>query len=467
MNASTAKARALLAGVAALVLGGCTAYRAQPLSHEAVEATLAPPDGQQLRQRCSAFHHPRLPALAIDPDGDQDPDQLALIAVLVNPGLRALRDGRAAAQAALVQAGILPNPQVSLGADLAVRSPDGAATRGDNLGLGWEISALVTRGARLAAAGAHADAVDLDLAWQEWQVAAGARQAAVRLAGAEQRLALAEEADAAAAAQDAAQRHAVEAGLTTRLEAAAAASAGSDAHGAVLDLRQECASQRLQLARILGLPAERRIAVRMSVWPTALAISPGLSAGLEDQRLDLIALRRGYDSQEQTVRAAVLGQFPRIGVGLTRVRDTSAVTALNLGVTIDLPIFDRNQGAIAAETATRQRLFDEYTQRLFEARSDLAEACAEATATAQRIAHLDRAVAIAASAAEAATAALAAGQLDAVAASGLQAQVRQRRGEAIAARQHLAELRIAIELAAGRLVPDLVAPAPPTRTEQP
>ncbi len=465
--ASTATSHALLVGVAALVLGGCTAYRAQPLSHEAVAAALAPPDAPELRQRCSDLHHPRLPALAIDPDADQDPDQLALIAVLVNPGLRALRAERATAQAALVQAGILPNPQLSLGTDLAVRSPDGAATRGNSVGLGWEISTLVTRGARVAAASAHAEAVDLDLAWQEWQVAAGARQAAVRLAGATQRLALAEDADTAAAAQLAAVRRAGEAGLSTGLEATTAASASSDAHGAVLDLRQECAGQRLQLARILGLPAEHRLAVRMPAWPTVLAIPTGLVAALEEQRLDLIALRRGYASQEEAVRAAVLGQFPRISVGLTRARDTSAVTALNLGVTIDLPIFDRNQGAIASETATRQRLFDEYVQRLFEAQNDLAAACGEATATATRIAHLDQAVGDAGAAAAAAAAALADGQLDVVTAHGLAVQAWQRRGEAIAARQHLAELRIAIELTAGRLLPDLVAPAFPTRTEQP
>ena len=466
--ASTAGPRALLAGVvAALVLGGCTAYRAQPLTHEAVAAALAPPDAAELRKRCSDFHNPRLPALPIDPASDQDPDQLALIAVLVNPGLRALRDERAAAEAALVQAGILPNPSLSLGTDLAVRSPDGAATRGNSVGLGWEISALVARGARVAAASAHAEAVDLDLAWQEWQVAAGARQAAVRLAGAEQRLALAETADAAFAAHSEVLRRAVASGFSIRLEAATAAAASSDAHGAVLDLRQECTLQRLLLARILGLPAEQRITVRAPAWPTALAIPAGLAAGLEEQRLDLIALRRGYASQEEAVRAAVLGQFPRIGVGLTRARDTSDVTALNLGVTIDLPIFDRNQGAIASETATRQKLFDEYAQRLFEARNDLAAACAEAQATAARIAHVDQAVAAAVAAADAATAALTGGQLDVVAAHGVQVQAWQRRGEAIAARQHLAELRIAIELSAGRLLPDVVAPASPIRTEQP
>jgi len=42
-------------------------------------------------------------------------------------------------------------------------------------------------------------------------------------------------------------------------------------------------------------------------------------------------------------------------------------------VALDLPVFDRNQGAIAAERATRQKLFDEYTSRVFEARAEVAK----------------------------------------------------------------------------------------------
>ena len=60
-----------------------------------------------------------------------------------------------------------------------------------------------------------------------------------------------------------------------------------------------------------------------------------------------------------------------------RASDNSNIRSVGLGVSIDLPIFDRNQGAIATETATRQKLFDEYTARVFEARSDIVTAAAE------------------------------------------------------------------------------------------
>jgi len=40
-------------------------------------------------------------------------------------------------------------------------------------------------------------------------------------------------------------------------------------------------------------------------------------------------------------------------------------------VTVDLPLFDRNQGQIALERATRRQLFDEYADRVFQAHADI------------------------------------------------------------------------------------------------
>jgi outer membrane protein TolC len=93
--------------------------------------------------------------------------------------------------------------------------------------------------------------------------------------------------------------------------------------------------------------------------------------GLEQRRLDLLALRRGYDSQEAAVRAAVLEQFPRITIGPTINRDTDNIRTTGFGLNIELPIFNRRQGKIAVERATRKKLYNEYINRVFEARSDI------------------------------------------------------------------------------------------------
>ena len=72
---------------------------------------------------------------------------------------------------------------------------------------------------------------------------------------------------------------------------------------------------------------------------------------MEERRLDLLALKMGYQSQEERLRAAVLAQVPKINIGFAHASDTTHVITTGFAVTIDLPIFDRNQGHIAIETA--------------------------------------------------------------------------------------------------------------------
>ena len=60
---------------------------------------------------------------------------------------------------------------------LLLGTPLDAATA-FNIGLEWEITALITRDQKRRAASAQAASVELDVAWKEWQVAQEARTAA-------------------------------------------------------------------------------------------------------------------------------------------------------------------------------------------------------------------------------------------------------------------------------------------------
>jgi len=98
-----------------------------------------------------------------------------------------------------------------------------------------------------------------------------------------------------------------------------------------------------------------------------------LIQNIGNRRLDLIALKRGYESQEERLHIAVMQQFPQISIGFNSARDNSNLYTLGFGVSMTVPIFDRNQGQIALDRATRQQLFDQYSSRLFQARADIAE----------------------------------------------------------------------------------------------
>ena len=161
--------------VAMVALAGCATYRPQPLDRGAVEAALQPPKIDAVRIAAAKFEHPLLRPLAIDGRDGFTPDEIAAMTVVVSPKLRALRDRRGIARAQLVQAGILPNPQLGFTLDqLHGGNPatlDPALVNGRSFGLSWEVTSLLARHDNIAAARAASGAVDLSIAWQEWQAA--------------------------------------------------------------------------------------------------------------------------------------------------------------------------------------------------------------------------------------------------------------------------------------------------------
>ena len=122
---------------------------------------------------------PRVSALtgAAVPQGRLTVSQIALLAVENNPDLVATRAQRNVAQAQLLQAGLLPNPQVT-GALLPLVAGVGTTTAW-TAGLSQDVRALITLSSTRRAAQASADHVDAQILWQEWQTIGQARLLAV------------------------------------------------------------------------------------------------------------------------------------------------------------------------------------------------------------------------------------------------------------------------------------------------
>jgi outer membrane protein TolC len=328
-----------------LIPAGCDRYDPQPLSAERIDRSLAPPDAAALRVKVSEIHHPTLRMVALDPAAGLTPDEAAVLAVLVGPSLQAQRDQRATSAAQLLQAGILPNPQLAYNMEFPVGGADRGAFNAYGVGVNWDINALITRDARVRAAQEGLASVDLDIAWQEWQTAQAARLAVYDLFALQQQLALVQDVDTRLRENLKLMQSAVEQHQKTVLDLAAAEAASRDAHAAVLTGQHGVEHQRLMLNRAMGFPPDTRIEISSAIdLPDRLdpRSLPDLTAGLETRRLDLLALHRGYNSQEETVRAAILGQFPKINLGLDNQRDNTDVKSIGFDIGIELPIFDRN-----------------------------------------------------------------------------------------------------------------------------
>jgi outer membrane protein TolC len=117
---------------------------------------------------------------------------------------------------------------------------------------------------------------------------------------------------------------------------------------------------------LLGLAPD--VAIPLEQIPEIPSWNAGLVAQmlptLPERRPDLVALQLGYRAQNAKLRTAVLSRFPNLIFGVTGNSDNANVRNAGPQLTLELPIFNQNQGNIAIETATRQQLHDEYTARL-------------------------------------------------------------------------------------------------------
>jgi outer membrane protein TolC len=350
--------RGAVTALLGLALAGCASLEPAPLPQSADLAS-------SLSAALPAGGAPRI--RAVDPAQPLDQDTLVALAVLNNPDLKAERLKAGVAGAQVFEAGLLPDPQLSLGLS---RSTERG---GYDVGIAQEVQAILTRGARKAAAEAQARQVNLEILWQEWQVAEKARELYVRVAAASQLrdliaadrrvLARRVERDRLAMLQNAA--------TVATVNADGAALADADAQLRELELQTNDADHALHA--LVGL--EPRVPLRLGAvdvapLPTAAEFEAAVAA-LPKRRPDLLALQAGYLAQQESVRAAVLGRFPAVSIGIDRARSAEeGVATIGASVSVSLPIFNRNRGRVAVGRATRDQARGEYQARLDQAVSN-------------------------------------------------------------------------------------------------
>ena len=420
------------------------------------ERPFSDPVADTLRIPASCIRGPDIPSQIVDFRHGIGPDEAASIALYSNPALRAIRDRRGLAAGQLIQAGILPNPVVSYARDFVTGGNTAGTTSGYNFTAAWEFSALVPFLPKQTAARKNFRSVDLDIAWQEWQIAMNARTAVYRVLGLNAEVSQALEATEGLQQSTDAMRKAVEAHEKTVLDLAAVESASQDSRATMLSLQQEFEKQRLGLNKILGVEPDVKVALHSGLSLPSRLSPPAqhdLSDNLESRRLDLLGLQQGLESQDATVRAAILAQFPKMSAGFVKASDTTNVHTTGFIVAVDVPIFDRNQGVIANERATRQRLRDEYNQRVFEARSDIATAIADIRSLDRQIAAAEEALPLLEKLVSSAQTAVGQGNADVLGYYTARSNLLQKRIQLIKLQEQLLEAHTALEIASGRYLP--------------
>ncbi|WP_171034199.1 TolC family protein [Lichenicoccus roseus] len=421
-------------------LGGCAHYAALPLPQQ---AALSPDLG-------GLVHDRPLPAALTVSD-------VVRLAVLNNPDLRAARNRTGVAAAQLLQAGILPNPQASLSATPTLAGP--GTTTAWNAGFTVDLRSLLMRPSAVRAARASKHQVEADLLWQEWQVAGQARLLMVQLIEEQRGLRLLDGLRQLLGGRLDERRRALAAGDATYATIAPDLAALTDAQTRTRDAMRLLLQQRHRLAALLGLRPDALLVLADCINLPPLdagAIRTALPA-LPHRRPDLVALRWGYRAADEQIRSALITQFPNVSFGPTGGSDNTNVRAFGPQLSLELPVFDRGQGRIAAARATRQQLHDEYAARLAAADGDVRARLDETAQLQEQVATARAQLPAVLAAARAADAADVSGLIDPQARIDLQVARFTRQAELIVLQQSLLEQQVAIETLAGTGLPPLTA----------
>ena len=361
-----------------LQLAGCAVYQPAPLPSPDLEP-------RSLAELAIAPHaHPMLASAPVDLAAPLSEWDLARITLAISPDLAALRSQADVAEAQLFASGLLPDPQLSVG----LGNPSGAGLVTVLSGaLAIELSSLLTRAPRQDAARANVEAAHHDLGWREWLTINQVRTLVRRIDALQHQRSFATDASELARRRLAIDRDNLALGDARIDDVSLSQIAFVDAQDRALALSRALRSTQLQLTALVGLSPR----IELTLAPAepaedgrACDVVPTLSARALASRLDLMALRDGYQAQEAQLHAATRTALPLPQLSLSRDRDSGAIWTSGATATLALPLWNRGRGDIAVAQATRTQLAAEYRARVHQMNADIAALCVDLDALTQQ-----------------------------------------------------------------------------------
>jgi outer membrane protein, heavy metal efflux system len=295
-----------------------------------------------------------------------EPAELSLRDALVlalkgNPELAAFSQEVRATEAAVLQAGVLPNPVLEMGADnLGNTRKAEAGDRGTTIQIGQLIELGGKRAARMRAAEAGRDLANWDYEAKRIEILSLVAQRFVDLLAAQQRQTLAEEALALARQVTAAVTRRVQAGKVSPVEETKAQLAQASTEIELEQAKREGISARKTLGALWADPSPRFAKAVGDLEKTA---SLPAYEQLAERFRDNPELAR-WSSEIERRRAGVDAErakaIPDVTVtaGVTRFSQFDD-RAYIVGISVPLPLFNRNRGGILEASRRLDKASDE------------------------------------------------------------------------------------------------------------
>ncbi len=388
-----------------------------------------------------------------------DLDALTLAALYQQPSLDVTRAQWSVARGGIESASARPNPTLLLTPEYSFNPGSAVSPWLGTVQLDWPIETAGKRGHRIARAQALETAARRELTVEAWRVRRALRDALVDLAAARERsAALTQQIDA-------------ERGLAGLLEERLRAGAASQVDLAPSKLALLRSETQIGDAEREQLTAFARVAAAIGVPVTALAsieIDFQLGAGSDPlagidaaqarrrallERADILAALDAYAANEAALRLELARQYPDLHLG-TGYQYDQGQNKWALGLWLELPLLNRNQGPIAEAAAARGEAAARFSALQAQVIAELEQALAERSGALDQLARLDALAALQESQLARARNALALGAIDRSLERSAEVELRSAELARIAARKTLEQSFAALEAALqGPLVP--------------
>jgi outer membrane protein TolC len=350
--AALAAAVAIVTGVA---FSGCVKYQPHPISAETAAADFSRRslDAPGLRTFVESSLQTQLESW---PLSSWDLTELTLAAFYYHPSLDLARAEWASAQARGITAGQRENPTLGL-------TPGYNTTRSrpspwlPQAFLDIPIETAGKRGHRIARAEQLAEAARLNIASVAWQVRSRVRGSLSALDAARRTETLLKEQQALQLDNLQLVEHQHEAGAVSAFELTQARIA-ADATGFALDEAQRLSAEALvQLSDAIGVTASALAGAQFSFddldrLPDEASLAEARRQALSN-RSDILGALAEYAASEAALQLEIARQYPDIHL-LPGYQYDQGEDKWTLGLTVTLPIMNRNKGGIAEATAARE-----------------------------------------------------------------------------------------------------------------
>jgi outer membrane protein, heavy metal efflux system len=357
---------AALVGGVALAGTGCRRFEPAPLSPvdsaSALEGrSLADPGLRALFERVLPGGPPRWP---ID---RWDLGRLTLAALYYHPSLEVARAQWRVAEAGIATAGARPNPTLSITPQYVANAAMGTPLWDITSALDWPIETAGKRGRRIDRAEQLATSARLSLDAAAWKVRANLRARLLDFVATRARVELlAREHDA---------QHEVVTLLEQRVQAGAA-SVAMVAPARLTELQTaadlaEAERQRreaqVRLATAVGVPVRAfdRIDVEFPLdgpSPDLDHLAPALRRRALQARSDILAALADYGASQSALQLEIARQYPDVRIGPGYEYDQGLNKWAVIGVSLELPVLNRNAGPIGEADARRTEAAARFTE---------------------------------------------------------------------------------------------------------